>query len=196
MLIVVLAVHNIHHKDGPHCTAVFSLLNSPICTLQFADFGSRLAVGFECGRVRIICIVFYDSTFNLCWLLIGNFSLISFMDSHFSFILQVAVLDTSTLSVLFFTDCVSDSNSPVISLAVKTFSDTDSLINSPEDSESKTSNNLGKGLVFTMTRDAHFVVIDSVTGNIVTSQLMHPKTDSIAISMYIIGKYSQLRRKK
>lgn len=141
-------VHNIHHKDGPHCTAVFSLLNSPICTLQFADFGSRLAVGFECGRV--------------------------------------AVLDTSTLSVLFFTDCVSDSNSPVISLAVKTFSDTDSLINSPEDSESKTLNNLGKGLVFTMTRDAHFVVIDSVTGNIVTSQSMHPKTDSIAISMYII----------
>nr|XP_023903729.1 uncharacterized protein LOC112015552 isoform X4 [Quercus suber] len=141
-------VHNIHQENGPHCTAVFSLLNSPVCTLQFADFGSRLAVGFECG--------------------------------------QVAVLDTSTLSVLFFTDSVSDSNTPVISLAVKTFSDTNSLVNSPEDSESKSSNNLGKGLVFTMTRNAHIVVMDGATGNIVTSQSLHLKTDSIAISMYIL----------
>ncbi|XP_050250794.1 uncharacterized protein LOC126697743 isoform X2 [Quercus robur] len=141
-------VHNIHQEDGPHCTAVFSLLNSPVCTLQFADFGSRLAVGFESGRV--------------------------------------AVLDTSTLSVLFFTDSVSDSNTPVISLAVKTFLETNSLVNSPEDSESKSSNNLGKGLVFTMTRNAHIVVMDSATGNIVTSQSLHLKTDSIAISMYIL----------
>ncbi|XP_075671300.1 uncharacterized protein LOC142640875 isoform X2 [Castanea sativa] len=141
-------VLNIHQEDGPHCTAVFSLLNSPVCTLQFADFGSRLAIGFESGRV--------------------------------------AVLDTSTLSVLFFTDSVSDSNTPVISLAVKTFSDTNSLVNSPEDSESKSLNNLGKGLVFTMTRNAHIVVMDSATGNIVTSQSLHLKTDSIAISMYIL----------
>ena len=128
-------------------------------------------------------------------MLIGNFRLISFTDSHFSFILQVAVLDTSTLSVLFFTDSVSDSNTPVISLAVKTFSDTNSLVNSPGDTESKSSNNLGKGLVFTMSRNAHIVVMDSATGNIVTSQSLHVKTDSIAISMYILGKYSQLGKK-
>ena len=44
-----------------------------------------------------------------------------------------------------FTNCVSDSNTPVISLAVKTFSNTNSLVNNPENSESKSSNNLGRG---------------------------------------------------
>ncbi|KAK0582679.1 hypothetical protein LWI29_028453 [Acer saccharum] len=66
----VLAVHVLPQGDGPQCMAVFSFLNSPICNLQFADFGGRLAVGFECG-----------------W---------------------VAMLDISTLSVLFLTDSISD----------------------------------------------------------------------------------------
>ncbi|XP_037497973.1 uncharacterized protein LOC105648813, partial [Jatropha curcas] len=51
-------VHTLHQGDGPQCTAVFSFLNSPICTLLFASFGTRLAVGFQCGTVGIICFFF------------------------------------------------------------------------------------------------------------------------------------------
>ncbi|XP_062156010.1 uncharacterized protein LOC133863892 isoform X2 [Alnus glutinosa] len=141
-------VHNMDQGDGPCCRAVFSLLNSRICALQFANFGSRLAVGFECGRV--------------------------------------AVLDTSTLSFLFLTDCLSDSRSPIISLTVKTFSDSNSLINITEVSESETPENLGNGLVLVMTRDAHIIVIDSATCNMVTIQSMSPKKNSAAVSMHII----------
>lgn len=104
--------------------------------------------------------------------------------------LQVAVLDISTQSVLFVTDCVTNSSAPVISLAVKTFSDTN-VINSPEDSESKTSKNLGQELVFVMTSNAHIIVMDSETGNMVSSWSMNPEKDSAAISMYMIGKYIQ-----
>lgn len=100
------------------------------------------------------------------------------------------MLDISTQSVLFVTECVTNSSAPVISLAVKTFSDTN-VINSPEDSESKTSKNLGQELVFVMTSNAHIIVMDSETGNMVSSWSMNPEKDSAAISMYMIGKYIQ-----
>lgn len=104
--------------------------------------------------------------------------------------LQVAVLDISTQSVLFVTECVTNSSASVISLAVKTFSDTD-VISSPENSESKTSKNLGQELVFVMTSNAHIIVMDSETGKMVSSWPMNPEKNSAAISMYIIGKYIQ-----
>ncbi|TXG50110.1 hypothetical protein EZV62_025985 [Acer yangbiense] len=113
-------VHVLPQGDGPQCMAVFSFLNSPICNLQFADFGGRLAVGFECGRV--------------------------------------AMLDISTLSVLFLMDSISDSSSPVRSLAVKSFSDTNSIANSTKDSNINTSTDSTKSVVFFMTKDGHIVV--------------------------------------
>ncbi|KAK1570619.1 hypothetical protein Q3G72_004612 [Acer saccharum] len=143
-----LAVHVLPQGDGPQCMAVFSFLNSPICNLQFADFGGRLAVGFECGRV--------------------------------------AMLDISTLSVLFLTDGISDSSSPVRSLAVKSFSDTNSIANSTKDSNINTSTDSTKSVVFFMTKDGHIVVCDSTTGFILASQPIHSKESSI-ISMYILG---------
>jgi syntaxin-binding protein 5 len=42
---------------GPPLRAVFSLLNSPILALQFANYGAKLAVGLECGRVSIVYLV-------------------------------------------------------------------------------------------------------------------------------------------
>lgn len=115
--------------------------------------------------------------------------------SRFPFILQVALLHTSTLSVLFITDYVSDTSSPVVSLAMKTFSDTNGLLNGPEDSESKTLEDLGNRPLFVMTRNARITAINSQTGKIVTSQSMYPEKDSTAISMYIIGKYIKVEKK-
>uniref|UniRef100_A0A5B7B8W9 V-SNARE coiled-coil homology domain-containing protein n=1 Tax=Davidia involucrata TaxID=16924 RepID=A0A5B7B8W9_DAVIN len=47
-------VHNLPQGTGPNCRAVFSLLNSPVQMLQFANCGAKLAVGYECGRVVVL----------------------------------------------------------------------------------------------------------------------------------------------
>ncbi|KAF8395898.1 hypothetical protein HHK36_019853 [Tetracentron sinense] len=104
-----------HQGKGFQCTALFSLLNSPICTLQYANSGTKLAVGFEYGRV--------------------------------------AVLDISSLSVLFLKDCVSGSSSPVISIVVKAFTSIRCLINSPKHSRSKSPDDPAEGIMFILTRD-------------------------------------------
>ncbi|KAM5556697.1 hypothetical protein ABKV19_024201 [Rosa sericea] len=101
-------VYTSQQGNGPRCTAVFSILDSPITILQYANFGARLTVGYECGRV--------------------------------------AMLDISTSSVLFLTDSVSNSSSPVICLSVKSFSDTNSLSQSPKGSESKNSTDPQNGM--------------------------------------------------
>lgn len=56
--IFIVSVLDLPHKEGPHCKAVFSLLNSPIFALQYANSGAKLAVGFECGKVSIIIFFF------------------------------------------------------------------------------------------------------------------------------------------
>lgn len=108
-------------------------------------------------------------------------------NSFFNFAFQVAVLDISSSSVLFLTDSVSDSSSPVISLGVKSFPNTNNSINSLKDSNLDTSENPTRNVVFFMTKDGHIVVCDSTTGKILASQSLHLK-ESSAISMYILGE--------
>lgn len=61
-------VHNTNHEDGPHCKAVFSLQNSAVCGLQFANLGGKLAVGYENGQVRssMNLFPFKRKWFNSC----------------------------------------------------------------------------------------------------------------------------------
>ncbi|KAF9676942.1 hypothetical protein SADUNF_Sadunf08G0055700 [Salix dunnii] len=47
-------VYTLDQGDGPQCTAVFSFLSSPINAMQFANSGTRLAVGFHCARVAML----------------------------------------------------------------------------------------------------------------------------------------------
>ncbi|KAF7830935.1 lethal(2) giant larvae protein-like protein SRO77 isoform X1 [Senna tora] len=47
-------VQNMHKGNGLHCTAVFSLQSSRVCDLKFANFGGKLVVGYECGRVALL----------------------------------------------------------------------------------------------------------------------------------------------
>ncbi|KAK6122036.1 hypothetical protein DH2020_044219 [Rehmannia glutinosa] len=133
-----------------HCSTVYSLINSPVCALQFGTSGVRLVAGLECG--------------------------------------QVAVLDTSSPSVLFITDIVSSSSSPVISLVVKTSPDTHE--NSVKNPDNQTESESATEIAFILTRDAHMVLMDSITGNMISSLPMHPKEKSIAINMYLLGKYA------
>lgn len=50
-------VQKIPKGNGPHCTALFSLQSSPVCSLKFANVGRKLAVGYECGRVAMLDII-------------------------------------------------------------------------------------------------------------------------------------------
>lgn len=45
-------VHNVNQGDGPYCISVFSLQNSAVRSLRFANLGGKLAVGYENGQVR------------------------------------------------------------------------------------------------------------------------------------------------
>ncbi|KAF9591351.1 hypothetical protein IFM89_003974 [Coptis chinensis] len=117
-------VHKIHQEKGLQCTAVFSVLSSPIRTLQYASSGAKLALGFACGRV--------------------------------------GMLDMRSSSVLFLTDPVSSSSSPVISLTEMAFSDIYNSVNSPKHQESKNTEDPAD-VIFILTRDLHLVIVDSVS---------------------------------
>lgn len=54
-----LAVHTLPEGKISLCRAVFSLVNSPVRALQFTSSGAKLAVGFECGRVRTLRLFNY-----------------------------------------------------------------------------------------------------------------------------------------
>ncbi|KAL9164964.1 hypothetical protein ABFS82_06G139200 [Erythranthe guttata] len=97
---------------------------------------------------------------------------------------QVAVLDTRSPSVLFVSDYVSSSRSPVISLAVKTFPDTHEI--SVKKPDSQTESESAKEITFALTRDAHMTLMDSTTGNVISAQPMHSNEKIIAINMYLL----------
>ncbi|KAL0452719.1 UNVERIFIED_CONTAM: Syntaxin-binding protein 5 [Sesamum latifolium] len=80
---------------------------------------------------------------------------------------KVAVLDTRSPSVLFVTDSVSSLMSPVISVAVKTSPDT--CENSVNNSDDGTGSESATEIVFFLTRDAHMILMDSITGNMISS---------------------------
>ncbi|GFP97651.1 hypothetical protein PHJA_001909200, partial [Phtheirospermum japonicum] len=148
--IVTETKHEVHHylpEERNHCSTIYTLLNSPVCALQFATSGVTLVVGFACGKVILIITA----------------------------LLQVAVLNTSSPSVLFVTDCMASSRSPVISLVVK----------SPHDN--RTESESAKEIAIVLTRDARVALLDSTTGNMINSLPMHPKENSTAISMYLLG---------
>lgn len=101
------------------------------------------------------------------------------------------MFDTTSPSVLFLSDCVSGSRSPVISLAVENSSNTrdDSLNNL----DAGKGNESGMEIVYALTRHAHLILMDSSTGNMINSHPICPKEKSTAISMHLLGKYTPLR---
>nr|XP_017241740.1 PREDICTED: uncharacterized protein LOC108214315 isoform X2 [Daucus carota subsp. sativus] len=139
-------VNNVPSGGQNQCLAVFSLVNSPVRSLQFVTSGSRLAIGFECG--------------------------------------QVAMVDLSSSKLLYLKDCISRSSSSVISLTVKSFPDT--LDNSLGLSKDKKSAEPADEIAFVLTRDAQITVIDSTRGDIITALPTQPKTQSTALSLYIV----------
>ncbi|KAL5720947.1 hypothetical protein ACHQM5_013568 [Ranunculus cassubicifolius] len=141
-------VNRVHQEKGFQHAAIFSILNSPVQTLQYSNSGTKLAVGFGCGRV--------------------------------------AMLDVSSLSVLFLTDHLSGSNSPVISLTEMASLDIYNIINGQQDHQSiKPEEPID--VLCVLTKDSHVVMVDGVTGNMIWSRPVDEKKASIANSIYILG---------
>ncbi|ONK62514.1 uncharacterized protein A4U43_C07F4870 [Asparagus officinalis] len=103
---------------------------------------------------------------------------------------QVAMLDMRSLSILFRTDCLSGAHSPIISIAFHVNPQISAVITSatgnPEDSAR---------VMLILTKDANVFIIDSISGKTISSQRMHPKKESSAISMYVIDGASSVLEK-
>lgn len=103
---------------------------------------------------------------------------------------QIAVFDVSSLSVLFFTEGISNSSSPIITMFWKEHSvATNSPLKSPRHSGAKSAINYAEEPLFILTKDAKINVFDGTTGNMISPRPWHLKKESVAISMYVIGKY-------
>lgn len=136
---------DLHHGNGWQSTAVFSLLNSPVRSLQYTFSGSRIVVGHECGKA--------------------------------------AVLDVKSSSVVFLTDVLVSSSSPVVSLAMKTYLQTDT--DDPEQSGNTSPSDPPNEVAFILTKDAQIILVDSSSGNKICSRSVNPK-ESAAIALYIL----------
>ncbi|KAJ0546468.1 putative transcription factor WD40-like family [Helianthus annuus] len=138
---------NLHHGKGWHLTAVFSLIKSPVRSLQYAFSGARIIVGHECGKA--------------------------------------AVLDVISSSVLFLTDCLVSNSSPIVSIAVKTYSQTDT--DDPKQSGDTSSKDPEKEVAFILTKDAQVILVDISSGDKICCQSVSPK-ESTAISIYLLDE--------
>ncbi|KAL5550468.1 hypothetical protein UlMin_000644 [Ulmus minor] len=58
-------VRSLSQDKRPRCSAVFSLIKSPVLTLHFMHSGAKLAVGFKCGRVTVIDISSLSVVFSV-----------------------------------------------------------------------------------------------------------------------------------
>ncbi|KAK9063361.1 hypothetical protein SSX86_017231 [Deinandra increscens subsp. villosa] len=138
---------NLHHGNGWHSTAVFSLIKSPVRSLRYTFSGARIIVGYEYGKA--------------------------------------AVLDAVSSSVLFLIDCTVSNNSPIVSMAIKTYLQTDT--DDPEQSGDASSKDPEKEVAFILTKDAHAILVDINSGNKICCQSVNPK-ESTAISIYLLDE--------
>ena len=102
------------------------------------------------------------------------------------------MLNTSSSSVLFWIDGVSCSSFPIISITWKELTYTHSLVKSPKHSDTKVPAYSAQEVVFVLTKDAKINLFEGGTGKIISPQPWHLKKPSVAISMYVIGKYNFL----
>ncbi|KAL7265561.1 hypothetical protein ACSBR1_003357 [Camellia fascicularis] len=189
--------------------------SASVSAVDFCSLNLSLAVGNECGLVRIYNLngSLDEKSFHFVMetkhevhnLSQGKgpccravFSLLNFPVQALQFTScgaklavgydcgRVAVLDMRSLSVLCLTDCVSAPSSPVISVTWKTVANTNGHVRSPKNSGSNIADNSVEELIFVLTKDAKVYVINGGSGIMISSRPMHLKKDSTAISMYVI----------
>ncbi|XP_062095137.1 uncharacterized protein LOC133801026 isoform X2 [Humulus lupulus] len=191
---------------------------APISDLDFCFLTLSLAIGNECGLVRIYnlkgCLdganfhFITDSKHEVHSLSHGKevqcsavFSLatspvqtLEFVHSGAKLAVgykcgRVAVIDMSSLSVVFFLSDSSSSISPVISISWTEIANSHNQSKSSKNSENSETNdslNSAREVMFILTKDANINVIDGCNGNSISPRPGNLKKESIAISMYVI----------
>ncbi|XP_060957751.1 uncharacterized protein LOC115697415 isoform X3 [Cannabis sativa] len=188
---------------------------APISELDFCFLTLSLAIGNECGLVRIYnlkgCLdggnfhFVTDSKHEVHSLSQGKevqcsavFALatspvqtLEFVHSGAKLAVgykcgRVAVVDMSSLSVVFLLNDLSSSNSPVISISWTEMANSHSPSKNSETNTSQPSLNAAREVMFILTKDANINVIDGSNGNSISPRPGNLKKKSIAVSMYVI----------
>ncbi|KAM1525428.1 hypothetical protein ACFX10_009894 [Malus domestica] len=189
--------------------------SAPVTRLDFCAFTLNLAVGNECGLVRIYNVKGCSDGVKFIFVTETKyevhespqakgprcravFSLTNSPVQALQFVKHggklavgfecghVAVLDASSFSVLFYIKDASFSSSPVISMIWKELTNSQGLLKSPKVSGTKSTVSPVEEVILILTKDANIHVIDGNTGNLIIPQPWHLKKESIAISMYVI----------
>ncbi|CAL1374744.1 unnamed protein product [Linum trigynum] len=189
--------------------------NAPVSALAFCSSKLTLAIGNELGTVLLYDLSRTTDAMQLNFITENGkevytvrgvdephcTAVFSFHTSHISTLQflhsgsrlgvgfhsgRVALLDINTYSILFLTDCMSNSCSPIKLLDMRPSTETTSVIKDVGQSESKCMGNNANQEVFVVTKDGQFVLLDGNTGNIVFSQSLKAEEESTVISMHII----------
>ncbi|XP_055829528.1 uncharacterized protein LOC129898851 isoform X2 [Solanum dulcamara] len=186
-----------------------------ISALDFSSTALTLAIGHQCGQVHLYNLKGQSKTTSSNLTMDAEqdvqfcpgdtgfqFSLIKSPVCILKFVAvgarliagfessQVAMLDVSSSSVLFITDCLSSSSSGITSVAVKTLGNV--VEDTVEPCEDGTTNAYVKEVISVLTRDAEVVLLDSSTGKKISSQALHPKKMSTAISLHILDSITSV----
>lgn len=189
--------------------------SAPVTALNFCWHTLSLAVGNECGVVHIYNLdgssgktTFHYVTETKCevqnfphgkgpWYK-AVFSLLNSPVQALEFgncgaklavgfeIGRVAVLDLNLSSILYITDCVSSSSSPIISVSWIEFKNTHGLVKGLKHSETEVAVKPEDEIIFILTKDAKFFFIDGGNGKMIHPHPWHLKKEETALSMYII----------
>ncbi|KAL4189720.1 hypothetical protein AMTRI_Chr08g208540 [Amborella trichopoda] len=190
---------------------------APVSALEFCCVSGSLAVGNECGLVRVYTLVggsgemgcqFVSETVSeahslhyegfhcaaMFSVLKSSISALTYSTSGGHIAVgcgngQVSMLDIRSFLVLFLTDSIPGSSTSVISVILKSFKPLDSPVNSPKVVESKSpkqDSTAGSEFLFVLTRNARIVIFNGLSGSMISSRPVHPKSESIAVAMHII----------
>ncbi|GMI79923.1 Tomosyn [Hibiscus trionum] len=189
--------------------------SAPVTTLDFCWQTLNLAAGNECGVVRICKLgssneaSFHYVTETKCEVQScaqgkepkykAVFSLLKSPVQALQFgncgaklavgfgVGRVAVLDVCSPSILFVTDCISSSSSPIISLSWLEFRNAHSHVQSKEQSEREVAVEPEAETIFILTKDVEISSIDGANGEMIHPHPWHLKIEETALSMHIIG---------
>ncbi|KAL5162026.1 hypothetical protein HKD37_07G019211 [Glycine soja] len=190
--------------------------DAQVTKLDFCSVSLLLAVGNECGLVRIYDLKSHSGGRNFHFftetksevldtpqgkgsycsavfsVLDSPVQALSFANSGTKLAIgfssgSIAVCNVTSLSVLFLIDGVPSSSSPITSLVWKQEAYFQSEVNSLKPSETDSGNSLEE-ILFVLSRDGKINIVDGDSGKIICSRPLQVK-ESTAISMYVIGKY-------
>lgn len=188
--------------------------SEPISAMDFNSKTASLAVGNNCGLVHLLKLVGETEEKNVPlvtetkrqeinldhgngWQSTAVFSVLTSRVQTLQYTFsgarvivgyecgKAAVLDVQSSSVLYLTDILVNPSSPIVSMTLKRYLQSDTNDNeqfgntSTSDSETE--------VAFLLTKDSHIIFLDSNNGNKICSSSVNPK-ESTAISLYILDE--------